>query len=167
MPIQIEPLDPEPLPAYGGAEEVADHLRWVANFVREHSAMTFQKTSPEMAKELGWVSSEPKELTAPGPWATAAGEQAYGNTHAWYASAPYRLDADEALVITGRFPDCRFANVVLWNAFMQSYDYANRQISLNRNQVVYEEDARCRRGESDSRCGRSRGRVTCTCAWSG
>ena len=140
VPIQIEPLDPEPLPAYRGAEEVADHLRWVANFVREHSAMTFQKTSPEMAKKLGWVSIEPNEFTAPGQWATAAGDQAYGNTHAWYASAPYRLEADEALVIKGRFPECRFANVVLWNAFMQSYDYANRQISLNRNQVEYEED---------------------------
>ena len=50
------------------------------------------------------------------------------------------LEPDEALVMTGRFPGCRFANVVLWNSFMQSYDYANRQISLNRNQVTYEDD---------------------------
>lgn len=140
VPIDIEVVDPEPLPAYGGGEEVADHLRWVANFVREHSAMTFQKTSPEMSKKLGWVSIEPNEFPKPGQWATAAGEQAYGNTHAWYASAPYRLEPDEALVIKGRFPECRFANVVLWNSFMQSFDYANRQISLNRNQVEYEDD---------------------------
>ena len=138
--INLEVIDPEPLPAYRGDAEVADHLRWVANFVREHSAMTFQKTSPEMAKKLGWVSIEPNEFTAPGQWATAAGEQAYGNTHAWYASAPYSLEPDEALLIKGRFPDCRFANVVLWNAFMQSYDYMNRQVSLNRNQVEYEDD---------------------------
>lgn len=140
VPIELEVVDPKPLGHYGGADEVADHLRWVANFVREHSAMTFQKTSPEMARQLGWVSIEPNVFTAPGQWATAAGEQAYGNTHAWYASAPYRLAPDEALVITGRFPDCRFANVVLWNAFMQSYDFVNRRISLNRNQVEYEED---------------------------
>ncbi|MEZ4290167.1 MAG: hypothetical protein R3E53_06335 [Myxococcota bacterium] len=62
------------------------------------------------------------------------------HTHAWYNQALYELADDEALVITGRFPACRFANVVLWNHFMQSYDYANRQISLNRNQVHYEKD---------------------------
>lgn len=140
IPIQLEVLDPDPLPPYGGDEEVARHLEWVANFVREHAAMTFQKTSPEMAKKLGWVSLETNEFTAPGQWASAADDQAYGNTHAWYAQGSYRLAPDEALVMTGRFPDCRFANVVLWNSFMQSYDYVNRQISLNRNQISYEDD---------------------------
>jgi len=140
VPINIEVVDPDPLPENGGDAAVAKHLEWVTNFVREHSAMTFQKTSPAMAKKLGWVSIEPNEFPKPGQWATAAGEQAYGNTHAWYCSAPYELAPDEALVIKGRFPDCRFANVVLWNSFMQSFDYANRQISLNRNQVEYEED---------------------------
>ena len=55
-------------------------------------------------------------------------EAAIAEAEAWVD----RLEADGALVITGRFPECRFTNVVLWNAFMQSYDYANRQISLNR-----------------------------------
>ncbi len=140
IPIRLEVLDPDPLPPYGGDDEVASHLEWVANFVREHAAMTFQKTSPEMAKKLGWVSLEKNEFKAPGQWASASGDQAYGNTHAWYAQTQYELAPDEALVMTGRFPACRFANVVLWNSFMQSYDYANRQISLNRNQVTYEDD---------------------------
>lgn len=140
VPINIEALDPEPLPHYGGDEEVAKHLRWVANYVREHAAMTFHKTTPEQAKKLGWYSLKPNQFTAPGQWATAAGDSAYGNTHAWYASSRYELAPDEALVISGRFPDCRFANVVLWNSFMQSYDFANRQISLNRNQIDYEDD---------------------------
>ena len=140
IPIDIQVIDPDPLPPYGGDEEVAAHLEWVANFVREHAAMTFQKTSPEMAKRLGWVSLDPNEFTAPGQWAAASGDQAYGNTHAWYAQTRYSLAPDEALVMTGRFPACRFANVVLWNSFMQSYDYVNRQISLNRNQVSYEDD---------------------------
>ncbi|MCR9092734.1 MAG: DUF1214 domain-containing protein [bacterium] len=140
IPINLEVIDPEPLPPNEGDEGVAKHLEWVANFVREHSAMTFQKTSPEMAKKLGWVSLEKNEFTAPGQWASASGDQAYGNTHAWYAQTKYELAPDEALVMTGRFPGCRFANVVLWNAFMQSYDYANRQISLNRNQITYEDD---------------------------
>lgn len=140
VPIQIEVVDPEPLEQYRGDEEVAQHLEWVANFVREHAAMTFRKTTPEMAAALGWVSLVPNQFNAPGQWMSASGDQAYGNTHAWYNSTFYELAPDEALVITGRFPPCRFANIVLWNSFMQSYDFANRQISLNRNQVEYEED---------------------------
>ena len=133
-------IDPDPLTPYGGDEETAKHLEWVANYVREHSAMTFNKTSPEMAKKLGWVSLEPNEFAAPGQFASATGDTAYGNAHAWYASARYELEPDEALIIKGRFPGCRFANVVLWNQFMQSYDFVNRQISLNRNQIEYEKD---------------------------
>ncbi len=140
VPIQISVVDPEPLEQYGGDEEVAQHLEWVANFVRDHAAMTFKKTTPEMAAALGWVSLVPNQFKAPGQWMSASGDQAYGNTHAWYNSTFYELEQDEALVITGRFPPCRFANIVLWNSFMQSYDFANRQISLNRNQVEYEED---------------------------
>lgn len=140
VPIQIEVVDPKPLAQYKGDEEVAQHLEWVANFVREHAAMTFRKTTPEMAKALGWVSLVPNKFNAPGQWISASEDTAYGNTHAWYNSTFYELEPDEALVITGRFPPCRFANVVLWNSFMQSYDFANRQVSLNRNQVEYEED---------------------------
>lgn len=140
VPISIEPLDPVPLAAYGGDVEVASHLEWVANFVREHAALEMTPASPEMMKALGWVSLEPNRFTMPGRWMSASGDIAYGNTHAYYASAPYELAPDEALVIEGRFPQCRFANVVLWNRFMQSYDFAHRQISLNRAQVDYEPD---------------------------
>ena len=140
IPISIEVIDPVPLKPYGGDAQNAAHLGWVANFVREHSAMTFRKTSPEMAKQLGWVSLTPNKFNPAGQWKGSAGQNAYGNTHAWYASANYALAPDEALVITGRFPECRFANIVLWNSFMQSYDYANRTISRNRNQIVYEKD---------------------------
>jgi hypothetical protein len=138
--LSIEPLDPAPLAPHGGDAEVGRHLEWVAHFVREHAAMVMTPPSPEMAKQLGWVSLEPNRFTDPGRWVSASEDIAYGNTHAYYASAPYRLARDEALVIDGRFPDCRFANVVLWNRFMQSYDFANRRISLNRQQIDYQED---------------------------
>ncbi len=140
VPIHIEPIDPAPLAPDGGDAEIARHLAWVANFVREHAAMCMTKTTPELAKQLGWVSIEPNRFTRPGQWASASGDFAYGNTHAYYASAPYALGPDEALVIRGRFPDCRFANVVLWNRFLQSYDFTNRRVSLNRKQIAYEKD---------------------------
>jgi hypothetical protein len=57
-----------------------------------------------------------------------------------YTMAPYLLGPDKALVITGRFPECKFANVCLWNRYIQSYDYNNRRISLNRKQTRLEAD---------------------------
>lgn len=140
VPLSIAILDPGPNQPYGGDAEYGRRLQWIANFVREHSAMTFHKTTPEMAKALGWTSLVPNRFNPAGQWRGSAGQNAYGNMHAWYASANYELAPDEALVITGRFPSCRFANIVLWNSFMQSFDYANRRISLNRNQIVYEKD---------------------------
>ncbi len=140
IPIHIEMLDPAPLTPYGGDERVARQLEYVANFVREHFSMVARKTTPEMARSLGWVSIVPNQFNRPGQWASASGDNAYGNTHAYYASAPYQLAPDEALVIRGRFPDCRFANVVLWNRYMQTHDFVNRRVSFNRRQIEYEDD---------------------------
>jgi hypothetical protein len=57
-----------------------------------------------------------------------------------YSSAPYRLGPDEALIITGRWPPCRFGNVVLWNRFLQTNDYVHRSVSRNRASTVLEPD---------------------------
>jgi hypothetical protein len=40
----------------------------------------------------------------------------------------------------GRFPRCRFANVVIWNHRLQTPPYRHRRVSLNRRQVRYERD---------------------------
>ena len=138
--LRIEPLGPVPLAPYGGDRAVAADLRHVANFVREHAAMSMSPPSPERTSHLGWFSLVPNQFNKPGQWKSASGDQAYGNTHAWYSAAFYELEPDEALVIEGRFPAGRFGNVVLWNPFMQSYDFANRRVSLNRKQIDFEED---------------------------
>ena len=57
-----------------------------------------------------------------------------------YSMAPYVIGPDDALVVTGRWPACRFGNVCLWTRQMQTYDYANRQVSLNRAQTQLEAD---------------------------
>jgi hypothetical protein len=54
--------------------------------------------------------------------------------------APYVLAPDQALVMAGRWPPCRCANVDLWNRFQQTFDYANRQVTLNRKQTHLEPD---------------------------
>lgn len=131
----IEPLDPLPPAPWGGDAEVAQRLEHVANFVRGQMQMAVP--DPARRPAIPWVSSTPNQFAAPGQWGSESG---YGNLSAWYAMAPYVLGPDQALEIHGRFPDCRFANVVLWNRFMQSYDYTRRQVSFNRNQLVYEKD---------------------------
>jgi len=138
--LRIEPLEPAALEPYAGDRGVAADLRHVANFVREHAAMSMTPPSPERTAHLGWFSLVPNHFNAPGQWKSASGDQAYGNTHAWYSAGFYELEPDEALVVEGRFPAGRFGNVVLWNPFMQSYDFANRRVSLNRKQIDFEED---------------------------
>jgi hypothetical protein len=59
---------------------------------------------------------------------------------AHYSMAPFFINSDEALVITGRWPDCRFGNVCLWNRFQQTFDYVDRCVSLNRTQTQLERD---------------------------
>ena len=36
--------------------------------------------------------------------------------------------------------DCRCANVCLWNRHLQTFDYLNRQVTLNRRQTKLEAD---------------------------
>ena len=57
-----------------------------------------------------------------------------------YLQARYDLGPDQALVMRGRFPRCRFANVVIWNHRLQTPPYRYRNVSLNRNQIQYEAD---------------------------
>ena len=52
----------------------------------------------------------------------------------------YLLGPDEALVITGRWPEASFANVCLWTRYMQTYDYAHRPVSRNRANTTLEAD---------------------------
>ncbi len=50
------------------------------------------------------------------------------------------LAPDEALVITMRWPECRFGNVTLWTRFLQTYDYAHRPCGRNRANTTLEPD---------------------------
>ena len=58
--------------------------------------------------------------------------------------APYLLGPDEALVIRARWPECRCANVTLWNRQLQTFDYLRGQVSLNRAQSVPDADGTVR-----------------------
>ena len=50
--------------------------------------------------------------------------------------APYLLGPDDALVMSVRWPRCRYGGVALWNRQLQTYDYLRGPVGLNREQAV-------------------------------
>lgn len=112
---------------------VAAGMRRVAGFVRSRTL-----DQPPMAERAQppFVSLVPNEFPTP----VVPGDFGLAAFDAHYSMAPYFLGDEEALVVTGRWPECRFANVCLWNRFQQTFDYANRSVSLNRTQTSLQAD---------------------------
>ena len=135
VPILIEPLnDPGP-PSLMDDQAVAAGIHRVINFVR--GVTVGMRRGGDI--DIPWVSREPNVFRNPTSHDgnLAIGYAARDNV---YRQAPYQLAPNQALEIRGRFPRCRFANIVLWNHHMQTPPYPGRRVSLNRRQVHYESD---------------------------
>ena len=133
VPVSIECLDAAPAPPRPDDASVAAGIRRAASFVRSR---TLEMPPMAEADQPPFVSRIPNQFPAPvkpGNFALAAFDAAYSH-------APYLIGPDDALVVTGRWPECRCAHVCLWTRFIQTYDYANRQIGLNRVQTQLEPD---------------------------
>lgn len=133
IPISIENMrgvDPRQPPSDAS---IAAGIRRVTDFMRGNVIAMNTDSSP------AWVSRVPNEFAAP-----VADDSNQAQTYAAkdnvYAMAPFVLGPDQALIIRGRFPKCRFSNVVLFNRFLQTLDYETRQVSLNRAQAQQEAD---------------------------
>jgi hypothetical protein len=136
VPLVIEPsADPGPAPPMDDAA-VAAGIRRVINFVRG-ATLDFPDLPPEVMP--AWVSNEVNQFdnSAYDESNTEIGYAAADNA---YLQTRYDLGPDQALVMRGRFPRCRFSNVVIWNHRLQTPPYRHRQVSLNRNQVKFEAD---------------------------
>ena len=136
VPLWIEPIeDPGPAPPMDDAA-IAAGVRRVINFVRGVT-IDFPDLPPEAMP--AWVSNQVNRFdnSAYQESNTEIGYAAIDNA---YLQTRYELDVDQALVMRGRFPRCRFGNVVLWNHRLQTPPYRYRRVSLNRNQVQYEGD---------------------------
>ncbi len=130
------PLTIEAVPAAGPKprwddDSVAAALRRVTTHVQ---GKTTHNPPPNVRP--AFVSQVPNDFPPP----VVPGNLALSAFDAAYSMAPYHIGPDEALVITGRWPECRFANVCLWNRWGQMYDYVNRPVSRNRANTTLEAD---------------------------
>ena len=112
---------------------VAAGIRRVAALVRE---LTVDRPPTGQSQPRSWISRVPNQFPPPGK----PGDLGLAAFDAAYAMAPFLIGPDEALVIRARWPQCRYANVCLWNRHLQTFDYASRSISLNRAQTVADAD---------------------------
>ena len=120
---------PAPPPAPTDAH-VAAALRRRATYVRARTVDLLPR--PGEQAPPAFVSQVPHEFPPPVP----PGDHALAAGDAAYAMSPYLLGPDDALVIRARWPECRFANVSLWNRQLQTFDYLRGPVSLNRAQTV-------------------------------
>ncbi|WP_419914750.1 DUF1214 domain-containing protein [Candidatus Poriferisodalis sp.] len=132
--MDIEVIDGAP-PPRPSDDSVSAGIRRIAAMIRE---LTVDRVPMAQGEPRSWVSLVPNEFPPPG----LPGDLGLSAIDAAYALAPFVVGPDEALVIRGRWPECRYANISLWNRHLQSLDYANRSISLNRAQMVADDDGR-------------------------
>jgi hypothetical protein len=131
--LEIEVVDPQGPPERPSDESVSAGIRRAIRFIRSRTLDQQPMANREQPPFVGLTPNEfPKPIT-PGDFGLAAFDAAY-------SMAPYAFGPDQALVVRGRWPRCRCANVNLWNRFQQTYDYATRPVSLNRAQTVADAD---------------------------
>jgi hypothetical protein len=133
VPISIEAVQSIPAPERWNDERVTAALQRVINHV---SQKTVASIAPGEDTPIPFVSRVPNDFPKP----IVPGNMAFAAFDAAYSMAPYLIGDDEALVIKGRWPDCRFGNVCLWNRWSQMYDYVNRQVSRNRANTTLDAD---------------------------
>ena len=138
MRIQVLDSDGNPAttpPPRPSDASVAAGIRRVAGLVRE---LTVDRPPHANAEPRSWISRVPNVFPTP----DRPGDLGLAAFDAAYAMAPFLLGPDEALVIRARWPQCRYANLCLWNRHLQTFDYATRSISLNRAQTTADADGR-------------------------
>ena len=134
--LRIETLKPTAVPPPWSDASVAARLDAVTRYVR---ASTLGMPAPGEQPPIAFVSRVPNVLPKPASF-RASGMETVGAVDIHYAMAPFLLQPDDALVMEGRLPACRFANVMLWNMHMQTLEYRSRRTSLNRAQMHWEPD---------------------------
>ena len=133
IPLDIQNLEAVPPRPSPNDTEIAAGIRRVTTFVQGNVITMNRDNSPP------WVSQTPNQFIPPKKDDTHEAIT-YAARDNVYSMAPFVLGPDQALLIRGRFPKCRFSNVVLFNRFLQTFNYEERSVSLNRSQTVLNDD---------------------------
>lgn len=133
IPLDIQNMDRVPPRQPPNDTDIAAGIRRVTTFVKGNVITMDNDNSP------AWVSRVPNQFVPPKK-DDSHDAITYAARDNVYSMAPFVLGPDQALLIRGRFPQCRFSNVVLFNRFLQTLDYEERSVSLNREQTVLDED---------------------------
>ena len=134
VPLDIENLDDIAAPVAPTDASIAEAIRRTTRYFTGHIRLL---NGPRGNRPLpAFVSIEPNTLPLP----VKPGNMALANADAAYSQAPFVLQDHQALIMRGKMPDARTVSVVLWNAFLQSFDYRYRQTSLNREQLQLDDD---------------------------
>jgi hypothetical protein len=120
-------------------EEMARRLTSATTFLR---SMTVGNEAPDPSTAPAFFSLVPNTIGPPQKWSKDA--EGLGAVDIAYGGGRFLLSEGEALVIRGKLPKCRFANVVLWNRFLQTFEYGTGRppVSLARPQFNLGRDDR-------------------------
>lgn len=133
--LDITPVPPLPPRGPPTDADMARRLRWITNFVLANSV---ERPQMDVAATPRWFSLTPNVIGKPDMHQQNHGGKTggFGAPDIAYAAGIFKFDSlEEALLVELQIPPCRFANVVLWNRYLQTFNYAQRQISLNRKQM--------------------------------
>lgn len=120
------------LPLFLSDEEMASRLDGFTEFFAAHSIGMPQNDPTEAPLFFSLI---PNVIGVPAKWTRE--NDGMGAVDIAYAAGPFSLQPGEALLMEGVIPaDCTFANVVLWNRFLQTFDYRYRPVSLHRGQMA-------------------------------
>ena len=131
--LHIEPAAPGPLPAQQlSDEETASRLNYIGNFLR---VSTIDQPVPNPDSVPVWWSLVPNQMGQVVNFGENQDDIGLGAIDNTYTAGPYSLQPGQCLLMEGHLPQCFFANVVLWNRYLQTDNYLYRQVSLNRKQM--------------------------------
>lgn len=122
---RIDCLDPAP-PWRERDTELAIKFRAALTWIRDQAAI--------VPLDMG----TPNHIDDPYPvpqqtFGWAAGDAAY-------AMGSFDLRPGEALVLSGRSPECVFWNLCLWNPLLHTYNYAGERVTINGFEIEPEPD---------------------------
>jgi hypothetical protein len=115
---RIEPLDPVAAPAPIEPERFAQQLRRAGATVARWPTLVRAAAAADLAA--------PNTIRH---WSEMTGGAAFTEPGIHYLRGSWELDADEALVVDGPLPDCRYWSVLLYSRFLNSLDHRHRRVS--------------------------------------